>query len=145
MHSVYYKYPLRLKRVFQNKELLTCDLAESISQNLQLIIVSHNGEHRYNHSFGCEIWELDFDLLMSVRVWEEKLRRSLLQAIAENERFLEEVDIDVHVSEVEKQFQGDPFPSVKRKVDIYINALLKETGEKYRFHTHLFLSPVSSH
>ena len=139
----YYKYPVEISRIFQNRDLKKCDIGESISQNLQLIIVSHNGEHRYNPTFGCEIWDMDFDLIMSLRLWEEKLRLSLQNAISENERRIENADIDVKITEVEKKFNGNEFVSIKRRVDVYVKAIIVETGETYRFHTDLFLSPVS--
>jgi hypothetical protein len=143
MHGEYYKYPLDFKRVFSNRELLKCDLGEAISQNLQLIIVSHNGEHRYNKSFGCEIWEMDFDLIMSLRIWEEKLRKSLLTSISDNEKKIENVEVDVKVSEVEKKYISDKYASIKRQVDIFVKARIRETGEHYSFHTQLYLSPIS--
>ncbi|WP_299248946.1 GPW/gp25 family protein [uncultured Cytophaga sp.] len=144
MEIEYYKYPLDLKRIFQQKKLQKCSLGDAISQNLQLIILSHNGEHRYNHSLGCEIWDLDFDLILSLRIWEEKLRSSLLYAIERNERTLEKVEVSVAVSEVENTFNSNQYVSIKRQVNIQVHAVLIETGEKYYFQTKLFLSPVSA-
>lgn len=144
MNSEYYKYPLDLKRIFQQKELLKCSVGEAVSQNIHLIILSHHGEHRYNPSLGCEIWDLDFDLIMSLRIWEEKLRNSLLSSIDKNEKSLEQVDIIVTVTEVESIYNSNADVSIKRQVDIRIQAILKATGEKYYFNTQLFLSPVSA-
>ena len=144
MEIEYYKYPLDLKRIFQQKKLQKCSLGDAISQNLQLIILSHNGEHRYNRSLGCEIWDLDFDLILSLRIWEEKLRSSLLYAIERNERTLEKVEVSVAVSEVENTFNSNQYVSIKRQVNIQVHAVLIETGEKYYFQTKLFLSPVSA-
>jgi len=140
----YYKFPLDFKKVFNQEALIKCEIGESISQNIQLIIYSFNGEHRYNYSLGCEIWELDFDLIMHIRVWEERLRKSLLNAIVENLTSIEHVDIEVKVSEVEIQIQRKEFPGIKRQVDIYLKAIIKQTGENYRFHTYLYLSPIAS-
>lgn len=143
MQNQYYKYPLDLKRIFQQQELIKCSVGEAVSQNLHLIILSHHGEHRYNKSLGCEIWDLDFDLIMSLRIWEEKLRNSLLYAIAENEKSLEQIEVIVSVSEVENSDYSNTNVSIKRQVDIRVHAILTATGEKYYFHTQLFLSPIS--
>ena len=143
MDKVFYKYPISFSRILQNGHLEQCGLGESISQNLQLIIISHHGEHRYNPSFGCEIWDMDFDLIMSLKVWEEKLRKSLEISIGQNEKRIEKIDIEVRVSEVEKKSGSDKFTVIKRKVDILIRANITETGESYHFHTDLYLSPVS--
>ena len=144
MHTEYYKYPLDLKRIFQQQGLLKCSVGEAVSQNLHLIILSHHGEHRYNPSLGCEMWDLDFDLIMSLRVWEEKLRNSLLLSIEKNEKSLERVEVIITVSEVESTYNSNADVSIKRQVDIRIQAILKATGEKYYFNAQLFLSPVSA-
>jgi phage baseplate assembly protein W len=143
MSSPYYKYPLALSRVFENHELTKCVLGESISQNIQLIITSAHGEHRYNESFGCKIWEMDFELVMSQRIWEEKLRQSLLAGIKEYERRIENVNIEVQISEVENFMPVSKYVAIKRKVDILVKGIIVETGEKYHFHTDLYLSPVA--
>ena len=143
MDAIYYKYPLTLSRVFENKELKRCVLGDSISQNIQLIITTAHEEHRYGKSFGCKIWEMDFELVMSQRIWEENLRKSLLTSINEYETRIENLNIEVRISEVEKFQPLDRFVSIKRKVDVLIKAIIVETGEKYHFHTDLYLSPVS--
>lgn len=145
MLKEYYKFPLDLKNVFNNEALSKCGIGESISQNIQLILYSFNGEHIYNYSLGCEIWELDFDLIMNIRVWEERLRKSLMNAIVENLISIENVDIEVKVSEVEIQFERNEFPAIKRQVDVYLKAIIRQTGENYHFHTNLYLSPISTH
>ena len=145
MSSPYYKYPLTLASIFENQELTKCVLGESISQNIQLIITSSHGEHRYNERFGCKIWEMDFELVMSQRLWEEKLRQSLLAGITEFEKRIENVNIEVQISEVENFQPVSKYISVKRKVDIIVRAIIVETGEKYNFHTDLYLSPVAQY
>jgi len=144
MQDEFYKFPLELNRIFNYDQLLRCGLGESISQTIQLIIFSFNGEHRNNYTLGCQIWDLDFDLIMSVRIWEEKLRMSLLDSILENVINIENVDIDVKVSEVITTSIGNPHPAIKRHVDISLNAILKQTGENYHFQTSLYLSPISN-
>ncbi len=143
MEKEFYQYPIHLSRILQNKELPLCSIGESISQNLQLIIISHHGEHRYNLTFGCEIWDMDFDLIMSLKLWEEKLRKSLEHSIKENEKRIEKTDIEIRISEVEKVFGNAKYASVKRKVDIFIKAQIVDSGESYRFNTDLYLSPIS--
>ena len=143
MASPYYKYPLALSRIFENNELTKCVLGESISQNIQLMITTAHGEHRYNELFGCKIWEMDFELVMSQRIWEEKLRQSLVAVIQEYEKRIENVTIDVQISEVEKFQPINRYIAIKRKVDIIVKATIVQTGEKYHFHTDLYLSPVA--
>lgn len=144
MNNEFYKFPLELNKISNCEKLYKCGIGESISQTIQLIIYSYNGEHRNNSSLGCKIWDLDFDLIMSVRIWEEKLRSSLMNSIIENIISIEKIDIDVKVSEVETIFSDTSYSAIKRQVDIYLNAVLKQTGERYHFHTSLYLSPISN-
>lgn len=145
MSTPYYKYPLSLSAIFESKDLTKCVLGESISQNIQLLITSSHGEHRYNEQFGCKIWDMDFELVMSQRMWEEKLRQSLLTGIEEFEKRIEQVQIEVKISEVEDFQPIRKYLAIKRKVDILVKGIIVETGEKYNFHTDLFLSPVTQY
>jgi len=143
MSSVYYKIPLQLKAVLEGNELPTCDLAYSITKNLELIIMTRFGEHRSNPTFGCEIWELDFELIISESMWEEKLRQSLLKSIASHENRLSNIDISVNINEIERFHLLKKRPEVKKRVTIKITATIQKTGEPFTFDTSLFLSPLS--
>ncbi|MBS1549773.1 MAG: GPW/gp25 family protein, partial [Bacteroidetes bacterium] len=103
MNTNFLKIPLQVTKLIEGQELLVCTLKDSISQNLELIIMTRFGEHRYDFDFGCEIWDLDFELIVSENKWEEKLRQSLLQSITTHEDRLSEIQLSVKISEIEKQ------------------------------------------
>lgn len=144
MSDFLYNKPFRLKNILENKDLKEADLGKSISQNIELIIFTRYGEHRHNRNFGCEIWDLDFELIVSETTWEEKFRQSLLRSITEYERRLYQVEVEINMTEVEKKFSLRNVTEIKKKVDISIWGKMNITGEKYYFNTGLFLSPLSS-
>ncbi|MBB5622264.1 MULTISPECIES: GPW/gp25 family protein [Pedobacter] len=144
MSDFLYNKPFRLKNILENKDLTEADLGKSISQNIELIIFTRYGEHRHNRNFGCEIWDLDFELIVSETTWEEKFRQSLLRSITEYERRLYQVEVEINMTEVEKKFSLRNVTEIKKKVDISIWGKMNITGEKYYFNTGLFLSPLSS-
>jgi|EP01132_Coremiostelium_polycephalum_P013000 phage baseplate assembly protein W len=144
MSDSLYNKPLRLKRIFENQDLLETDLGKSISQNIELIIFTRFGEHRHNGNFGCEIWDLDFELIVSETTWEEKFRQSLLRSITSYEPRLYQVEVEIRMTEVEKIFSVRRITEVKKQVDISVRGKINVTGEKYFFNTNLFLSPLSS-
>jgi phage baseplate assembly protein W len=144
MSDILYSKPFKLKNILLNKELETTDLGGSISQNIELIIFTRYGEHRHNTNFGCEIWDLDFELVVSERIWEEKFRQSLLRSVTEYENRLYQVEVDIKMSEVEKLFFGKNVTEIKKKVEISVSGRINVTGEKYFFNTSLFLSPLCS-
>jgi phage baseplate assembly protein W len=143
MGIVYYKIPLQLASVMEGNELPACDLNHSITKNLELIIMSRFGEHRSDPSFGCEIWDLDFELIVSPSLWEEKLRLSLLKSIVSHEPRLSGIEITVAITDMEKFNIFRQFTEIKKRVDINLAGLIHKTGESFNFHTNLFLSPLS--
>lgn len=143
MGIIYYKIPLRLPTVMDGGELPVCDLEYSIQKNLELIIMSRFGEHRSDPAFGCEIWDLDFELIVSARLWEEKLKQSLLKSITTYEQRLSGVEIIVAITDIEKYNVLRQYTDMKKRVDIQLSGLIKKTGEPFTFHTNLFLSPLS--
>ena len=143
MSMQYYKVPLQLTQAMAGNELAKSDLETSIHNNLELIITTKFGEHRSDASFGCEIWELDFELIVSARLWEEKLRQSLLRSINSHETRLSNTEIAVAVSDIEKYNMLKRFTEIKKRVDINLEGTIKRTGEPFFFHLNLFLSPLS--
>lgn len=143
MGVINYKIPLQLGTVVQGNELPACSLVQSITQNLELIILTRFGEHRSDPSFGCEIWDLDFELIVSASLWEEKLRKSLLASVNTHEHRLQDVQITVAVTDMEKFSVFKQLTEIKKRVDIGATGTIRKTGESFRFGTNLFLSPLS--
>jgi phage baseplate assembly protein W len=143
MSVVYYKIPFRFKAVMEGRELPVCDLMTSVINNLELIITTRFGEHRSNPEFGCEIWDLDFELIVSARLWEEKLRQSLLKSITAHESRLSNIEISVAMTDVEQFNSFRQFVEIKKRVEIRITGILHKTGEPVNFKSNLFLSPLS--
>lgn len=143
MSAVYYKIPLQLDVVMEGNELPSCDLITSVTKNLELIILTRFGEHRSDPTFGCEIWDLDFELIFSTTLWEEKLRQSLLKSITTHESRLSGISINVGITNIEKFDGFRQFVEIRKRVGIYISGVLHKTGEIVNFSTNLFLSPLS--
>lgn len=140
---VYYKIPLQLSGLLSGNELPACDLKDSIWGNLELIIMSKFGEHRHDQGFGCEIWDLDFELIVSENKWKEKLRQSLLKSITTHEHRLADVQLNVEISEIEKSRLFSKFAEIKKRVEIKLAGTIHKTGESFSFSSNLFLSPLS--
>ncbi len=143
MSFSFYKIPLELSTALAGNDLTTCDLVTSISKNLELIIMTKFGGHRSNTTFGCEIWDLDFELIISEKLWEEKLRQSLLKSITTHERRLSDVKLNVEITEIEKYSSLRQFAEIKKRVNINLAGIILKTGEPFTFSTNLFLSPLS--
>lgn len=144
MPEHFYHKPFRFDTIFAGAELKATDLGKSISNHIELIIFTRYGENRHNHDFGCEIWDLDFELIVSEAIWEEKFRKSLLKSITGYEHRIDTVEVEVHISEVENVYPLRKITEIKKKVDITVRGKIRTTGEKYYFNIALFLSPLST-
>ncbi|MBB6240259.1 phage baseplate assembly protein W [Pedobacter sp. AK013] len=144
MSENFFNKPFRFNAIFSGAGLQATDLGKSISNHIELIIFTRFGEHRFHHDFGCEIWDLDFELIVSESIWEEKFRKSLLKSITSNEFRIYNTEVEVRITEVENVYPLRKITEIKKKVDISVRALIKTTGEKYFFNTALFLSPLST-
>jgi phage baseplate assembly protein W len=141
--SIHYKIPLPLGNAIEGGELPVCDLVQSITKTLELIIMTRFGEHRSDPSFGCEIWDLDFELIVSAGLWEEKLRQSLLRSVAAHEQRLSTPEILVAISDMEKFNVLKQSTEIKKRVNIHVSGVIRKTGEPFAFSTNMFLSPLS--
>lgn len=143
MNVIYYKTPLKLSALLEGNELPNCDLKESITKTLELIIMTRFGEHRHDPSFGCEIWDLDFELIVSENKWEEKLRQSLLKSITTHEHRLSNIQLAVSITEIERFHLLKQHAEIKKRVDIELTGIIQKTGESFKFNNSLFLSPLA--
>ena len=127
----------------ENGAIETCDIAESIAQNIMLLIITKKGENRYDDQYGNDVWNLEFDNGVSSSVWENIFIKSLKRQIADYEPRIVYPQIKAHIIFVEHNYDTRDFTEIKKKVKIAINAKLEATGEQYNFVTELFLSPMS--
>ncbi len=141
--NIYYKIPLQLGAVMEGGELSTCSLKQSVEKCLELIITTRFGEHRSDPDFGCEIWDMDFELIVSTTRWEENLRQSLLKSIITHESRLADVSATVVITDIERFNVFKNFTEQKKRVDIHVAGTVRKTGEPFAFHTNMFLSPLS--
>jgi phage baseplate assembly protein W len=144
MNGRFLKIPFDLKKIMTTNQVDSVDLSLSVSQHINLIIHTHFGEHRANKKYGCEIWNLDFELIVSDSLWEEKFRKSLLSSIMSYEHRLNNVEVEIKMEELEIFNKANNTVEVKKKVNIYVTGQLVETGQFYKFNSAIFLSPLSS-
>ncbi|WP_029281960.1 GPW/gp25 family protein [Pedobacter sp. R20-19] len=144
MSEFFFNKPFRFNSLFLGSGFQSTDLGKSISNHIELIIFTRYGEHRFRNDFGCEIWDLDFELIVSESLWEEKFRKSLLKSITDYEFRIDHIAVEVRITEVENVYPLRKITEIKKKVDITVRAQIKTTGEKYFFNTALFLSPLST-
>lgn len=145
MKKSFYKLPIRFNSVFEGtgEEMPMCSEIESIDQHIELLITTYPGEHKFNKNFGCMIWEMDFERIVSRQKWEEDFTTFVLKAVREFEPRLKDPTASIQVTEVTREDLITKTAAIKKKVSILVNAFLVSTNERCGFEYTLFLGPLS--
>jgi hypothetical protein len=136
----FYTLPLRLDKIVNRKPVSYCSLQESIAQNLYLLITTYFKELRYDHSYGCSIWEQDFEIMANIK-WKDTLSGSLEETIRNHEERLINSKVKVEIEEY--KFLSKEIIRVKRKLIIKISGFTLRTNEKFEFTEQIFIAPFS--
>ncbi|HEX2630465.1 MAG TPA: GPW/gp25 family protein, partial [Chitinophagaceae bacterium] len=100
------------------------------------------GELAGNESFGCGLWESDFDNLTSRSKLKDGLVQSLTDAVKTHEPRLTQVRAEVQVFE-EELTAGESHRRIKKRLDITVTGLMTGTEEPIIYKDHFFISPLS--
>lgn len=144
MNNMNYQMPFDPEELMsENGSIKTCTEAESIAQNLMLLITTKKRENRYDPDYGNDVWDIEFDNAVTTVMWENIFVESFRQQIQKYEPRLTQARVDAHIEFVEHSYESRKFTEIKKKAKIGVNARLVESGEQFRFVTELFLSPMS--
>lgn len=142
----YYSLPLDLSTIMDEEAepLRRCSEIQSIDSCLDMLLTTRPGEHKFDPNWGCKLWDLDFEIITSQNKWEVQCEEFLTQMIATYEQRLKDVKVRVKIAEVTRTDKVFRTPAVKKKVNIFVESVLKTTGEKYCFHYQLYMGPIAS-
>lgn len=142
MNQNYYKLPFNTSSLVTNKKLERCDLKQSIAYSIHLINTSYFGECVFDETYGCCLWDIDFDNLSSSTKIKEAVRKSLLDSLKIHEKRLTSIRIIVGIKQEEFETAGKS-ALVKKKVSITVKAKVKKTNEDYVYNEFFFIGPLS--
>ncbi len=142
MNGLYYTLPIRFSDITTKKDLSVTNLEQSIAQNINLVLTTSYGECKFNESFGCNIWETDFDLLTEHTDLKLNIQDALFESIERFEQRLEVQEVNVSISE-EKVTAVDASFRLKKKVDIVVAGTVKKTNRPFNFYGYFYLGPLS--
>jgi phage baseplate assembly protein W len=142
MKQQYYSLPLRLDDVIQGQHLTACSLEESIDQHIHLLITTSFGEIEYDKSFGCIVWETDFDNLTTVNKLRDEIKQSVAEIIQKYESRLEKVKVEVSIRQEELPVKING-RHVKKRIILQVAGMVKSTRRPYSFTDRFFAGPLS--
>ena len=143
--NVNYKLPIDFSRLFESniRNMSIINEKDSIRQNLELILTTSPGEHKYNPNYGCKIWNLDFERVAPKSLWEEQFIRFITEAVKLYEPRLQDIETGINFVDIKREELLMKAVFIKTKVGIRIDARLVSTGERFRFSYSLFLGPLN--
>ena len=141
MKGLYYKLPLDFQGLMKRKDIDKISIEDSIRQHIFLISTTSFGECKFDESFGSEIWEMDFDLLKSNNNLREMMMNSLKRDISKNEKRVVLEDISVEISDYNLGTMGKI--RMKKRVQLTLKMLIKETNRPLFFQNSFFVGPIS--
>lgn len=148
METKYLKLPLDfgslLNEDIENSRLATCSETQSIDQFIELLISTAPGEHAFNKEFGCEIFYLDFERIVSHIRWEGQFNEYITKAITNYEKRLTNVTVKVLIDDKTRQDTVFDTSTIKKRVQVYVYADLVHTGERHTFYYVIYLGPIST-
>ena len=142
MSKRYYELPLKTANFFTKKEHTTCSIKESIAHFVHLINTSHFGECTFDDTFGCSIWELDFDNLKSTNKLKGLIKQSLEESINKHEKRLANVAVTVHIKQ-EEMLSTDAINRIKKRIDLIVKGKVKKTSEVFSYIEYFYIGPLS--
>jgi phage baseplate assembly protein W len=140
MSDVYYSLPLNPGEIIRKREQLKISLKESISAWIHILLVTHYGEFKGDESFGCEIWEHDFENITNAQKFKEDLQKTILQSITIHEPRLANIRSVIQIEQVEVLFQNR---RIKIRVGIKVSGTIKKTNEPFSHFESFFIGPLS--
>jgi phage baseplate assembly protein W len=142
----FYKLPLNFESVFDKTGtgMPVCSELESIDQNIELLITTCPGEHTFDKNFGCHIWDMDFENVVSRSDWENDFTAHITSAVSAYEKRLRNITAAIEVMEATKEDFAMKTTAIKKKVRVFVNGTLSSTGDACGFNYTLYLGPLSS-
>lgn len=142
MSTDYFSLPFNTKSIITNKEHSKCTIKQSIAHFIHLVTTSYFGECTFDETFGCSIWDVDFDNLSSVNKIKSVIVDSLYDSLKKHEHRLTNVSIEVSINQ--EEISGmEKNNMVKKKVSLRVKGKVKKTNEDFLYNEYFFIGPLS--
>ena len=141
MKDLFYKIPIDFKRLTTGEDIRKVTIEESLAQYISLIITTIFGEYKYDDEFGTVIWETDFNLLANANQLKDMIKESVHEKVKKYEKRLTITDVTLGVSEDTVSYEANI--RVKKRLDIVVYGVIKQTNQPYYYKSSYFLAPFS--
>lgn len=141
MNQLFYKIPFDFKKLTKGEDSRRVTIEESLAQFMSLIISTTFGEYKYDKDFGTVIWETDFSQLVNANQLKDQIKESVFEKVKVYEKRL--IVTDVTLAIVEDTISQDSSIRVKKRLDIIVYGIIKQTNQPYYYKSSYYLAPFS--
>ncbi len=142
MFSNYLNIPINFKDIRQKGTVERIDVKKSIHSMIHLITTTQYNEVRHDPSFGCDIWQYDFENIYNPHLFKEELKKSIKNSISSNEKRLVNVNVDLQIEQVEITTKVRN-KRIKTRIRLIVTGLIDKTNEPLNHHEMFFIGPLS--
>ncbi|CAM4124347.1 MULTISPECIES: GPW/gp25 family protein [Flavobacterium] len=141
MKDLYYKIPFDYKKLSNGEDTTKVTIEESLAQFISVIISTIFGEYKYDEEFGTIIWDTDFNLLANPNKLKDMIKESIHEKVNQYEKRLTVTEVTLGVNENTLSYETNI--RVKKRLDITVYGVIKNTNEPYYFKSSYYLAPFS--
>ncbi len=138
----YYSLPLDTGRLISGKKTEKMLLGESVAQHLHLVMTTSFGECQFDKSFGCALWNIDFNNVTSDAKLKENIAEAILKSLQRHEKRLSNIDVSIDVEQEESNID-EKKSRIKKLVHITISGLLTQIDDEFVYYEHFYIGPLS--
>lgn len=142
MQHKYYKLPLNATSFIKNRSVETASIEESIANYIHLIMTTRFGECNFDSSFGCAVWDVDFNNISSDNKLRVIVSDSLVKSLKKYETRLSNLEFDVNIEQEEINIKREK-SRIKKSVHILVKGVVKKTNEDFSYREHFYIAPLS--
>lgn len=141
MKELFYKLPLDYTKLTTGEDATKVTIEESLAQFISVIITTIFGEYKYDPEFGTVIWDTDFNLLANPNQLKDLIKESVHEKVNKYEKRLKVTEVTLGVDENTLSYETNI--RVKKRLDIVVYGIIKETNQPYYYKSSYFLAPFS--
>jgi phage baseplate assembly protein W len=141
MKELFYKIPFNFKKLTQGENTQMVSIEESLAQYMALVISTTFGEYKYDEDFGSIIWETDFSFLANPNQLKDQIKESVFEQIKKYEKRITVTEVVLNL--MQDTLNYDSKIRVKKRLDIIVYGIIKQTNQPYYFKSSYYLAPFS--
>lgn len=141
MSQLFYKIPFDYKKLSAGEDIAKVTIEESLAQYIALVITTVFGEYKYDEEFGTIIWETDFNFLANPNQLKDEIKESVFEKVKKYEKRLAVTDVVLNVAE--DTLSNEIKIRVKKRLDITVYGIIKQTNENYYYRSSYYMAPFS--